>query len=220
MSRFLLLPGAAALVACALACTSQADDDFRGDPLATLSGTVTTDGKSLAPASVEAALVWAQPNFGVGSQKLASLKWLAESTPVTGQFPAKFTLKVYQPPPPDALIACASSSARIAAAFIVALDGAANPSAPDAFDPSTVVGRAAGDLLFYLDSDQTSGWSCFPNMGITLTVPDKGYHLLKVVPDSLQPRAFGAVYPAYVEAPGGLATDIAITIGLVALPSP
>jgi hypothetical protein len=218
MSRSFLLSSIWALVLTAFGCTSQVDDGYRGEPLAKVSGTVETDGTTIAPASVAAALVWAQARFGIGSQQLESLRWLAESTPVTGQFPAKFTLNIYQPPPAEALIACPSSTAHIAAAFVVAFDGAADLSAPDF--QKALVGRAAKYLLFYVDSDQAAGWSCFPDLGFTLTTPAKGYHLMQVVPNSTQPRAGGAVYPAYHEAPSGLATEVAITIGLTALPSP
>lgn len=208
-SLFALLP-----LAALLGCSSQADTGYRGEPLATLSGSVVT-GTSLAPSSsVSAAIAWAQPKLlfgGASGQTLTDVGYVGESTPVAGTFPASFTLDVFEPPPTASQIPCSTGGATISAGFVVALS---KVSASGTIDPNDVLGASNEYLLLYLDKDEPSGWSCLDQMGFTYTTT-KGYHLMQVVPDSIQPRAFGASYPAYVEASAGLATSITVTLGTV-----
>lgn len=219
MSRLVHLSSASLLSALAFGCGTQASTSYRGEPLATISGTVTTGAQlpaSALPSSIDAALVWAQVQLNANSQLVQAVSWVGESTPVTGQLPAKFTLNVYQPPPSGATIPCPSSSAHIAVSFIVAVDGTVDLSQVDV--RSAVVGEANDFMLLYLDSDQAAGWSCLPDMGFTYS-PTQGYHLMQEVPNSVQPRAGGAKYPAYVEAPNGLQTQVTVTLGETTLPT-
>jgi hypothetical protein len=186
-----------------VACSSQAGTTYLGEPLATLSGTIQSESDSAPTGPMDAALVWAQVNFSPNAQFIQSVDWVGESAPVVGQFPASFTLNVYQPPPTSVLIDCASSSAHIAVAFVVAV--------PPGSVGQSVAGEAQDWMLLYLDSDEPAGWSCIPDLGFTFA-PTKGFHLLAQVTQSLEFRAEGACYPAYVEAPAGLEAPIAITL--------
>ena len=195
-------------------CSSQGDTNYRGEPLAIVSGTVAT-GTDPAPSQVSAGIAWAQPQLltGVsGSQTVSDVGYLGETTPVSGAFPAGFTLDVFSPPPANSAIKCVNSDANFYAGFLVALSGA--PASGSAIDPATVVGAANDYLLVYLDTDEPAGWSCIDNMGFTLQTT-KGYHLMQAVPNSFGPHAFGTEYPAYDEAPQGLSTSITVTLGAV-----
>lgn len=200
-------------VACALGgCSSQGDTNYRGEPLAVVSGTVET-GSVAAPSSLSAGIAWAQPKllFGSSGTQVTDVGYLGETTPVAGSFPAGFTLDVFTPAPAASDIACADSSTNVSVGFIVALD---HLSSDGQVQPSDVVGAASEYLLIYQDTDEPDGWSCLPDMGFTYK-PTKGYHLMQGVPNSEQPRAYGAVYPAYNEAPNGLSTSITVTLGQV-----
>jgi hypothetical protein len=211
MARTIFLPLASIFLQLpSLGCGTQADTGYRGESLATISGAIRTGAVHDLPPSVDAAIVWAQVEFVENAQLVQSVQWVGASTPVTGQFPAQFTLTVYQPPPASVMIPCPSSPAHLAVGFVVAVDGSADIGHGD--PRSAVIGEANDDLLLYLDSDQAADWSCVPDLGFRFT-PSKGYHLLTQVPDSLQPRAAGAVYPAYVEASNGLMTPISVTLG-------
>jgi hypothetical protein len=191
------------------ACGSQADTNYRGEPLATLSGTVESQSGSAASGPMDAALVWAQVEFSPNAQLIQSINWVGESAPVSGQFPASFTLDVYLPPPSSVIIACPSSSGHVAVANIVAVPAGVNINSSNLVQ--SVVGEAEQSLLLYLDSDQPAGWTCLPDWGFTFA-PTKGFHLVNMVPNSIQPRAYGSCYPAFVEAPGGLQTPVTITL--------
>jgi hypothetical protein len=209
--RFLAAPGALLVLA---ACSSQAATTYPGEALATLSGTVkTSSSTSTTPSSgpMDAALVWANVQFSPDEQLIQNVEWVGESAPVSGAFPATFTLNVYQPPPDSALIACPSSSAHIAVAFIVAVPSATSLSGGSL---TKAVGEAYDSMLLYLDTDEPAGWSCLANMGFAYA-PTKGFHLMTEVHDSIQARALGACYPAYNEAPAGLATPITLTLASI-----
>ena len=191
-------------------CSSQASTDYQGEPLATISGAVQTDSAPAPTSPIDAAVVWAQVQFSANQQIVQSVQWVGESTPVAGQFPAQFTLSIFQPPPDGVMIPCASSSAHVAFGFVVAVNAGANLAMGNALQD--VVGEAYDYMLLYLDADQPAGWSCEPGLGFTFA-PTKGYHLMAQVPNSIQPRFAEAVYPAYVEAPNGFATQVTVTLG-------
>ena len=197
--------GALALVA----CSSQAATSYPGTALATLSGTVQTASTPTPTGAVDAALVWAKLAFSPDEQLIQSVTWVGESAPVSGQFPASFTLNVYAPPPDSVLFACPSSTAHMAVAQIVAVPGGTDINNGNI--AKSIVGAADVALLLYLDTDEPAGWSCLANMGFTFA-PTKGFHLLEQVADSLQPRAEGACYPAYTEASDGLRAPITMQL--------
>ncbi len=203
-------PLAVLAVAAVSACSAQVDTSYPGVPLATLSGVAMNVGTPLPTGPIDAALVWASVQFGPNDSLIQSVSWVGESAPVVGQFPASFTLNVYQPPPESSLIACEGSSAHVAFAEVIAVPASADIREGTVGDD--VVGRVKDTLVVYLDSDQDEGWSCLPNLGFTFA-PTKGFHLVQEVHGTLQPRAAGACYDEMVEPPGGLDTPITMDVG-------
>ena len=201
---------AASVVGVLFGCSSQADTAYQGEPLAVLSGTVDTQGAA-PPPELYAALAWAQPTFEPNSDVLQSLSYVAQAAPVSGQFPARFTLDVYQPPPTSTLESC-SDGANIAIGFLVTLDAA---PVSGAYVPSTVDGAAAGTVVVYVDSDRAPGWICNTRTNGLPFGPTKGYHLLQDRPNAFQFNGMG--FPGPVEVP--LSTPIALTLGVISLPT-
>src|ERR1700682_6761177 len=80
-----------ALAALLYACDPQADTGYLGEPLMTLQGHVTSSGPM---PSLEAAMLWQRGDPpSTGDQELAT------RAPVEAAFPARFILRLYQPPP-------------------------------------------------------------------------------------------------------------------------
>jgi hypothetical protein len=211
MNHSFCFPAVVTACLAAVGCSSQADTAYRGDPLAVFSGTVVTQSAA-PPSTLYAALAWADPTFAPspGSAELQSLNWVGQAAPVVGQFPADFTLDVYQPPPDSALESC-SGGAHLALGLLVALDEAPVSGASVS---STVAGGAGGILVAYLDSDQTPGWICSPQTNGVSINPTKGYHLLQFEPNAQQ---FGGMnVPGFVEVP--LSTAVTLTLGPLSLP--
>jgi hypothetical protein len=96
MSRPILPAGvAAAALALLLGCDSQTDGGYPGEPLVTLHGRVESTGP-LPP--LEAAMLWQRaPPPAVDDQELAT------RAPVQSGFPATFTLRLFHPPPAEAV---------------------------------------------------------------------------------------------------------------------
>lgn len=89
--------GALALLAMAgvlLACSSQVETDYRGEPVATLHGFVASRAALESETHLRAAIVWGttEPRF------------VGEHVDVSGMFPASFSLDVYAAPPEEAEI--------------------------------------------------------------------------------------------------------------------
>jgi hypothetical protein len=186
------------------------DTSYRGEALATIEGSVQTGTAPITTTSIDAAITWAHATFSPDQQLIQSVDWVDEATPVSGTFPANFTLSIYQPPPSSVLIACPGSSAHLAVGFVVAVDATAPVS--NANLDSAIVGVAKNNVVLYLDTNEPVGWSCAPDFGFTFA-PQKGFHLLEEVPNSVEARYGGAKYPAYVEASQGLATPVSVTLG-------
>jgi hypothetical protein len=166
-----------ALAAAVAGCDAQADRDYPGEPLATLDGRVVGGGPALPP--LEAAMLWQRgPPPSIGDQELAT------RVPVESGFPATFTIRLYQPPPPSArrsLLPGEVSFARgnaaalpygIAAGMVSALPAAENPS----------YGVDVDHWVVHLEADVpgsslTAWW-----LGAALPA---GYHLLRV--DAVDP---------------------------------
>jgi hypothetical protein len=68
-----------------------ASNSYQGEVLATLHGLVKGNGGTVS-IPMEVALVWGRPD-GNG------IKFIAEKVPITGSFPAEFTLSLHHPPP-------------------------------------------------------------------------------------------------------------------------
>jgi hypothetical protein len=89
-------PGWALLLAVLmLGCDAQTDANYLGDPLVTLQGRVESSGP-LPP--LEAAMLWQR-----GPPPTENDQELATRAPVQSGFPATFTLRLYRPPPTEAI---------------------------------------------------------------------------------------------------------------------
>jgi hypothetical protein len=87
-----LVPLAGTLAACA----AQVEEDYRGEPLAKLQGTVAALEGDDEVGELSAAIIWIWP--GVTTQ----IKKTSERVAIEGSFPANFTITLYEPPPPEA----------------------------------------------------------------------------------------------------------------------
>lgn len=90
-------------------CDAQVEPQYRGEPLATIHGSVVTQGTP-APSSMDVVIAWTHrpapvtPGTSlpppVGSPATPPT-FVGTKVSVTGSFPANFTLNLYDPPPAD-----------------------------------------------------------------------------------------------------------------------
>jgi hypothetical protein len=116
VNRASLLATCAALTVSACG-DGQAGADYRGEPLMTLNGVVTSSSVALTGAIVPGLVLAPPTDGGFFSQKF-SLHFIQGE--VEGTFPSAFTLRVYEPPPDDTLAAFVDGEARFANAQIAA----------------------------------------------------------------------------------------------------
>jgi len=220
-----------------LACSSQADTTYEGEPLATISGTVSALAGP-APAPVDPALVWwpAQLEQSDANAHVFVPNFVATQAPATGSFPAKFTMQIFLPPPDDVLQPCIpgnASSGRFALASILALRQGADPSS---VQPTDIFGDAVDFQVVYADSDLARD-GC-PALAATTIAPlTRGYHLLEWVPSAThasEDAAYGACLQAhtdsteacqallpdtdFAEASAGFGTPISLTLQSTPVP--
>ena len=79
-----------------MACSAQVEPDYRGEPLAILRGALVT-GEQAAPSEVDAALVWVTAEGQEDGWPIARVR-------VRGEFPAQFTIDVFDPPPASTVL--------------------------------------------------------------------------------------------------------------------
>lgn len=168
---------AASTLACVVGCAGQADKSYRGEPLARLHGRV--EAASTAPAEappLSAALIWGQTAPNADAKVAIPRPRLGSSVPVSGRFPAEFTLDLYEPPPDGALFSCfpdtPGAPGRMATATVRAIRQGASPSSGTPFD---YYGQVKEFLVIYADADLPAVSSC-PGGALA-----KGYHLFRMV---------------------------------------
>jgi len=213
---------ASVLVAGMSACDGQAAPDYRGEPLAQLGGTISTAPSTVAPADLTAGLSWEAPLKSPGSATANECGGKPIVTipgpdpvevPVTGAFPARFTLPIFSPPPSNMI-----DQTGIARAKVVVFQkgtaqvwGAATPDtelvyiAPG-FKPDTVPVIPCSD---WAPSDYWEDNAHAP-----------GYYLLQATKDcqlatmAISPGAMGPSVSSkrLAEAAQGLATALTIEI--------
>ena len=173
---FLKLLAASAL-SCALGCAGQADKTYRGEPLARLHGRV--EAASTAPIEappLSAALVWGQTAPNADAKVAIARPRLGSSVPVSGRFPAEFTLDLYEPPPDGALFTCFPDApgavGGMATATVRAIRQGASPSSGTPFD---FFGQVRDFLVVYVDADLPAASAC-PGGALA-----KGYHLFRMI---------------------------------------
>jgi hypothetical protein len=165
-------------------CSSQAGSDYPGEALATIKGAVVAnDGApgSLPPGGAKAAVLWLPRGSMLASARAQ----------VEGAFPSQFTMKLYSPPPEQALGAwIAPTSATglpmtldrgpLALGWIVAIAADANESD---VHPAEVLGYSLDSMVAYLERD---GDPNDPSDDVARYAhlwqlpPTRGYHLIKL----------------------------------------
>ena len=155
------------VMAIALAgCDPAASNGYEGNVLATLQGVV-VGGPQAPPIPLEVALVWGRPD-GNG------MKFIAEKVPLTGSFPAEFTVPIHHPPPGRA--GWQLPSGRLNVAFIAALDkndwveGTLLEQGRD-----VLAYGLAHEMLVHLDRDLPAGQGILGLGGVRTA----GFHLIE-----------------------------------------
>src|SRR4051812_41883193 len=156
-------------VLAAAACSSQKTPDYAGDPLAQVHGTIT----SSAPAASEVivAVGWAGGDNGV-----------KVDVGVRGDFPARFSLDILSPPPPDFRITLNQSETAAEAAdevrFSVGTIFAYPPGVQDPLSKNTpTLGVVEDFMVAYVERDAQPGSRAATFLGGPLRA---GFHLMKV----------------------------------------
>ncbi|MEZ4385474.1 MAG: hypothetical protein R3A79_29380 [Nannocystaceae bacterium] len=124
-----------------------------------------------------------------------------ERVSVSGEFPAAFTLDLYQPPPESALLVDADGI-RVAYGWFVVADSEAETISFDIEDPtppSSILGGTADHALIYAADPvpADSGWG-----GLLGGAFEPGYHVVELIPEETicQPTPFGEGTYCYTSA--------------------
>jgi hypothetical protein len=197
MQRIERLSSASALLLAALAgaaCDSVAHEDYKGEPLATIRGQAVVADPAFQPPPAEVVLLWGQANKDAGpADDPRAFNLVAERVPVTGGFPAEFTLELRQPPPASARF-IEHGGAHLNVATITAYKQGVLKTGPAVLDPddpektlealSGMLGQAA-ELVFYLDRDVPAD---HPISVITGGINKQGFHLVEAASTPLAER--------------------------------
>src|SRR5215471_6290258 len=81
------------------ACSAQVDSDYKGEPLATLHGSIASKQALSVDTQVSAAIIWQLEDNESEDHRW---KMVGDRTVVRGSFPASFTLDLYTAPPAKA----------------------------------------------------------------------------------------------------------------------
>jgi hypothetical protein len=156
----------ALLLAFVTACTSQADPSYRGQTMAEIHGSVQADSPVTPPTTLMAVLVWHGRRPNADAKATVDRKQVGTTVPVSGQFPAKFDLKIYTPPAATALFEC--GAVKIASAGIFAmLQGADLVN----YDITDIYGEVKDYQVLYVDADLP------PDNACGVAAMTRGYHL-------------------------------------------
>ena len=185
-------------LALASACDSQNPGEYRGETLAAVSGDVQNDSGTPMP-NAQATLIWV--NFARDGDLV-----VGEQVPVTGTFPAHFTLSLYQPPAEEVMMAePGEMNSRIAVAFIAAV--------PPEFDLGSgslqgPLGLSERHALLYAEGDVDAGSLTGQWLGGEIPA---GYHILDVI-DEADPSCAGNGFDCLRLAPADLDTLVEVRI--------
>ncbi len=208
-------------------CSAQADRHYPGEPLAQIRGSVVTESAT-GPSAVQASILWIHQS---SSDPYAQPDLIGTKVPVTGTFPASFTLSLYDPPPAAAewhegaevLNGLVNSPTMLTPVWIdggppgtpvgvwagyIAAISADNSSTE--VHPSDVLGIDTEHIVVYFDHDPKDGggdpvgW-----IADNFAVPfSKGYHLAKVdteqqaITERVTACMEGSVCQHYIETAG------------------
>jgi hypothetical protein len=166
-----------ALAAAVPACSAQHRNDYRGEPLAELHGTVSSTSTAPLP-PLDVALVWDEISIGGPNGVLTPLN-VPEATriPVSGQFPSAFTVDLMTTPPEEVLISCSThdhpnDTGHFGFAHIRAVAQGSSGGEADTY------GDAFGFQIIYADQDIAA---CEWLSELTAVPVSKGYHLVRRV---------------------------------------
>jgi hypothetical protein len=163
-----------ALAAALSACSAQHANDYRGEPLTELHGTVSVTSSAQIP-PLDVALVWEEIEIGGPNGTFTPLN-VPEATriAVTGQFPSAFTLDLMTPPPDEVLISCSTQmhpndTGHFGFASIGAVGQGSSGGEADTY------GEAFEFRVIYVDQDIAAcEW-----LSELISLPvSKGYHLV------------------------------------------
>ncbi|KYF78855.1 hypothetical protein BE11_30720 [Sorangium cellulosum] len=165
------LPFVSAVVASSfllLACDAQVDPEYRGEPLATIRGAIVDSGGVDSGDLYTAILNY---NFLIDDVSHIDI------APVTGSFPAEFTIDLNVPPPVEVLNdftrgGTLPSESRFSTGYIAVLHEGMDPNT----DPGSIAGLAEEYMLVYVETDVQPGTQSERFLGGALTA---GYHLMK-----------------------------------------
>ncbi len=157
-----------------LSCDPQADSDYPGEPLLTLTGQVKSNGP-LPP--LEAAMLWQR-----GDPPSMDQQDLATRAPVQATFPASFTVHLYHPPPAAAVRSLTpgeptwarANAAAIPQGIAAAQIGGALPAAGPA---ANSYGVDAAHWIIHLSADAPEGSITAWWLGAPMNA---GFHLMRV----------------------------------------
>lgn len=165
---------AAVSVAALAGCGVQADTAYRGEPLLSLDGTLTS-GVADPPMTLQAVLGW-NTTANPGGDTFVN-----EQAAVMVEFPSRFQLEVYEPPVEQALNDYTRGGqrpdeVRIGVAHFVAWPSDYDP-AVDGDDGPAVFGVAVHQLLVYVERDVEPGTFSAGFLGGEL---EAGFHVMDV----------------------------------------
>lgn len=168
-----------------LVCTGQSTPSSESSACVAACGPVTCEGLERWGDCVEGCSDVTEVLLDVRPPSLPFLTGgVGQTTAASGEFPARFSLEILEPPPPEALIGSVTGE-RLAIGLLVALDPAGAPWRVDLTTargyPDWLLGGSDSHFLLYAPDSIPDGsiWSAAFG-GLTLG-PD--YHLMEMVPD-------------------------------------
>lgn len=193
MMRFLPFVLAGALPV--LACSSQVDPSYRGEPLLSVAGRVVAPATAAKPVEIDAAIAWVPVQY-LGNKTKPTL--IAARVPVTTSFPTSFRLDAMEPPPFGSQQPLDRSELfehhdeegwepkGYAFGVIVAL---ARSAGGPAVDPGDVLGVDRHHTVLWFDHDAAEGETELLEMARASKVPaTRGYHLIERSPEARAER--------------------------------
>ena len=156
------------------ACDSHVGEDYSGEPLATLQGTVTVADSAVVPADAVATVVWHVWQDGDSAVR-------TEPVAIEGEFPASFELAIFAPPPDVTQFDLgeeeeALAGVHIATGYVTVMPpGDVSGGMPEVLDAA--LGIETTHLLVWSDGEVPAGLWRFTD------AIEPGYQLFRAVED-------------------------------------
>jgi hypothetical protein len=153
-------------------CDAHVDQDYPGEPLGKIQGQVTNSRDGQTPA-LEVVLMWPTGEDG------DDINTISTTAPITGEFPAKFELTLYTPPPEAAMYYDPESGADFTLGVIVAMPEGVESGESFDFESKSqqIQGVAPGHVLIYCSAPVAAGTELAAFVGGPVSA---GYHLRRV----------------------------------------